>query len=145
MQVVVQRVSEARVEVAGQVVGEIGVGLVALVGLAAGDDESALEWMARKVAALRVFPDDDGRFDRSVVDVGGSILSVSQFTLLGDVRKGTRPSFTKAAHPDEAEPMWDRFNELVRAQGVQVETGVFGASMQVALVNDGPVTIQLER
>ncbi|MCB0878551.1 MAG: D-tyrosyl-tRNA(Tyr) deacylase [Thermoleophilia bacterium] len=145
MQVVVQRVSEARVEVSGQVVGEIGVGLVALVGIAAGDDESALEWMARKVAALRVFPDDDGRFDRSVVDVGGSILSVSQFTLLGDVRKGTRPSFTKAAHPDEAEPMWDRFNELVRAQGVQVETGVFGASMQVALVNDGPVTIQLER
>ncbi len=145
MQVVVQRVTEARVEVAGEIVGEIGHGLLALVGIADGDDEATLAWMARKVAALRVFADSDGRFDRSLVDVGGSLLSVSQFTLLGDVRKGTRPSFTKAAHPDVAEPMWDRFNELVRAEGVPVETGGFGAMMQVSLVNDGPVTIQLER
>lgn len=145
MQVVVQRVSQAGVVVDGKTVGEIGLGLLALVGIAAGDDDDSLAWMARKVASLRVFPDDDGRFDRSLLDVGGSLLSVSQFTLLGDVRKGTRPSFTKAAQPDVALPMWERFNELVRAEGVPVETGTFAASMQVSLVNDGPVTILLER
>lgn len=145
MQCIVQRVTEASVVVGGQVVGSIGPGLLALVGIAHGDDDAAVAWMAHKVAALRIFADEAGRFDRSLVDVGGSLLSVSQFTLLGDVRKGTRPSFTAAAHPDVARPAWDRFNELVRLEGVPVETGVFGASMQVSLVNDGPVTIRLER
>jgi D-tyrosyl-tRNA(Tyr) deacylase len=101
--------------------------------------------MAEKVAKLRIFPDDEGRFDRSLLDIEGALLSVSQFTLLGDVRKGTRPSFTKAAAPEHAKPAWERFNELVRAQGIDVATGVFAASMQVELVNDGPVTILLER
>jgi D-tyrosyl-tRNA(Tyr) deacylase len=145
MQVVVQRVARASVEVGGQEVGAIGRGLLALVGIAEGDDESTLGWMARKVAALRIFPDEDGRFDRSVLDVGGAVLSVSQFTLLGDVRKGTRPSFTRAAHPDVAAPMWERFNELLRAEGVEVATGRFAANMQVSLVNDGPVTLTIER
>ncbi len=145
MQCVIQRVSQASVTVEGDVVGEIGRGLLALVGIGEGDGEAELRWMAEKVVRLRIFPDDDGRFDRSLLDVGGALLSVSQFTLLGDVRKGTRPSFTKAAHPDVARPAWERFNELVRELGVDVATGSFGASMQVALVNDGPVTIQLER
>ncbi len=145
MQCVIQRVSEASVTVEGDVVGEIGPGLLALVGIADGDDDDELRWMAEKVVKLRIFDDDDGRFDRSLLDTGGSLLSVSQFTLLGDTRKGTRPSFTKAASPEVALAAWERFNDLVRAQGVTVETGRFGASMQVALVNDGPVTIQLSR
>jgi D-tyrosyl-tRNA(Tyr) deacylase len=145
MQCVVQRVTQASVVVDGEVVGSIDGGILALVGIAAGDDEDVLAWMARKIASLRIFPDEQGRFDRSVVDVGGSLLSVSQFTLLGDARNGARPSFTKAADPVLAEPAWRRFNELVRAQGVPVESGVFGAHMDVSLVNDGPVTILLER
>lgn len=145
MQCVIQRVASARVLVAGEMVGEIGPGLLVLVGIAAGDEESDLQWMADKIVRLRIFDDDEGRFARSLQDVGGALLSVSQFTLLGDVRKGTRPSFTKAAHPDLARPAWERFNELVRAWGVVVETGVFGAKMQVELVNDGPVTLALQR
>ncbi|MCW2956585.1 MAG: D-tyrosyl-tRNA(Tyr) deacylase [Thermoleophilia bacterium] len=145
MKCVVQRVSSAKVIVEGDVVGEIGHGLLALVGIAEGDTEAELTWMAEKVAKLRIFDDADGRFDRSLLDVGGSLLSVSQFTLLADVRKGTRPSFTGAAAPDHARPAWERFNELVAQQGIHVATGTFGASMQVELVNDGPVTITLER
>lgn len=145
MQCVIQRVSEASVTVEGDVVGEIGPGLLALVGIAEGDGDDELRWMADKVVKLRIFPDELGRFDRSLLDTGGALLSVSQFTLLGDVRKGTRPSFTRAAHPDLALPAWERFNECVRDLGVDVATGTFGASMQVALVNDGPVTIQLKR
>lgn len=145
MQCVVQRVTSARVTVAGDVVGEIGAGLVALVGIADGDSDEQLRWMAEKVAKLRIFPDEQGRFDRSLLDTGGTLLSVSQFTLLADVRKGTRPSFTGAAHPDVAEPAWERFNDLVRSMGIDVATGTFAASMQVELVNDGPVTILLER
>ncbi|MEO6866531.1 MAG: D-aminoacyl-tRNA deacylase [Gaiellales bacterium] len=145
MQVVVQRVTSARVHVAGDVVGEIGPGILALVGIAEGDDTPQLEWMARKISKLRIFPDDHGKFDRSLLDTGGALLSVSQFTLLADVSKGTRPSFTKAAAPTVAQLAWEQFNELVRSHGVHVATGVFGASMQVELVNDGPVTIQLER
>ena len=145
MQCVIQRVSEASVTVEGDVVGQIGHGLLALVGIGDGDCEDQLRWMADKVVKLRIFPDDEGRFDRSLLDAGGALLSVSQFTLLGDVRRGTRPSFTKAAHPDVALPAWERFNELVRDLGVDVAVGTFGASMQVALVNDGPVTILLER
>ncbi len=145
MQCVIQRVSEASVTVDGDVVGEIGPGLRALVGIGAGDGDEQLRWMAEKVVRLRIFSDEAGRFDRSLLDTGGALLSVSQFTLYGDVRKGTRPSFTKAAPPEHARPAWERFNELVRELGVDVATGTFGASMQVALVNDGPVTIQLER
>lgn len=145
MQVVVQRVLSGSVTVAGDVVGEIGPGLLALVGIADGDDEAALAWMAEKLVRLRIFSDADGRFAHSLLDTGGALLSVSQFTLLADTRKGTRPSFTRAAHPSLAEPAWERFNELVRAHGVHVATGSFGASMQVALVNDGPVTLTLER
>jgi D-tyrosyl-tRNA(Tyr) deacylase len=145
MQCVVQRVTSARVTVAGDVVGSIGPGLLLLVGIADGDGDDQLRWMADKVAKLRIFGDADGRFARSVIDTDGAILSVSQFTLLGDVRKGTRPSFTRAAHPDHARPAWERFNELVRARGVEVATGEFGASMQVSLVNAGPVTFVLER
>jgi D-tyrosyl-tRNA(Tyr) deacylase len=145
MQCVVQRVTSARVLVAGDVVGEIGPGILALVGIGDGDGDDQLRWMADKLVRLRIFDDEDGRFDRSLLDTAGAVLSVSQFTLLGDVRKGTRPSFTKAAHPAIAAPHWERFNELLRAHGVDVATGVFGAKMQVELVNDGPVTILLER
>lgn len=145
MQCVIQRVSEASVTVEGDVVGEIGPGLLALVGIGAEDGEEQLRWMAEKVVKLRIFDDHEGRFDRSLLDTGGALLSISQFTLLGDVRKGTRPSFTKAAHPDVAKPAWERFNEFVRDLGVDVATGTFGASMQVALINDGPVTITLAR
>lgn len=145
MQCVIQRVSSASVTVDGDVVGEIGPGLLALVGIGAGDGEDELRWMAEKIVKLRIFSDEDGRFDRSLLDTGGALLSVSQFTLFGDVRKGTRPSFTRAAPPEVAISAWERFNERVREQGVDVATGTFGASMQVALVNDGPVTIQLER
>lgn len=145
MRCVVQRVSEAQVEVDGSVVGVIEHGVLVLVGIAEGDTDDQLRWMADKIARLRIFDDEAGRFDRSVLDVGGSVLSVSQFTLLGDVRKGTRPSFTNAAQPDVAKPAWERFNEFVAATGVPVETGVFAAHMRVSLVNDGPVTITLER
>ena len=145
MQCVLQRVSSARVFVDGVVVGQIADGIVVLVGIADGDGDAALAWMASKIVRLRIFDDEAGRFDGSLLDTGGSVLSVSQFTLLGDTRKGTRPSFTKAAPPDLAKAAWERFNDLVRSQDVEVQTGMFGANMQVELVNDGPVTILLER
>ena len=145
MQCVVQRVTSASVTVAGDVVGEIGPGLLALVGIADGDTDEQVRWMAEKVVKLRIFGDDEGRFNHSLLDTGGALLSVSQFTLLGDLRKGTRPSFTRAAAPDAAQAAWERFNEHVRAQGIDVSTGIFAANMQVGLVNDGPVTILLER
>ena len=139
-----QRVAEARVVVDARVVGSVGRGLLVLLGVARGDEAEAATRLAAKVARLRVFEDDEGRFDRSLVDVGGGALVVSQFTLLGDTRKGNRPSFTEAAPPDEAEPLYEAFCEALRAEGVPVETGVFGARMRVELVNDGPVTILLE-
>jgi D-tyrosyl-tRNA(Tyr) deacylase len=145
MRCVVQRVKRASVVVDGEVVGAIDRGLLVLAGVGQGDSEAELQWMADKVTRMRIFPDDDGRFDRSLLDVGGELLSVSQFTLFADVRKGTRPSFSRAASPDAARPAWERFNELVAAPGVRVATGVFGAHMEVSLVNDGPVTIELER
>lgn len=145
MQCVVQRVASASVSVEGRVTGAIERGLLVLVGIARGDGEAELAWMASKIARLRIFPDDDGRFDRSVLDVGGAVLSISQFTLLGDTSRGTRPSFVGAAAPDIAKPAWERFGELLRAEGVPVQQGVFGASMQVSLINDGPVTITLSR
>jgi D-aminoacyl-tRNA deacylase len=141
---VVQRVTEASVRVADDVVGTCARGFVVLLGVAVGDDEAAAERLAAKVARLRVFPDEEGRFDRSLLDVDGDALVVSQFTLLADTRKGTRPSFTGAAGPDVAEPLYERFCLALAAEGVHVSRGVFGAAMQVALVNDGPVTIVLE-
>jgi D-tyrosyl-tRNA(Tyr) deacylase len=135
-------VSEARVRVDGAVVGEIGRGLCVLLGVACGDAQ--VDRLAEKVARLRVFPDDAGRFDRSLLDVGGSALVVSQFTLLADTGKGNRPSFTGAAQPEEAEPVYERFCSALEAAGVVVARGVFGARMAVELVNDGPVTIVLD-
>jgi D-tyrosyl-tRNA(Tyr) deacylase len=141
---VVQRVSFAEVRVDGEVRGRIERGLCVLVGVARGDGEEAAARLAGKIARLRVFEDDDGRFDRSVLDVGGGALVVSQFTLLADTTKGNRPSFTDAAPPEEAEPLYLRVAEELRARGVPVETGVFGARMEVQLVNAGPVTIVLD-
>ena len=139
MRAVCQRVSEARVRVDGEVVGEIGPGLCVLLGVARGDTET--ERLAAKIARLRIFPDEEGRFDRSLLDTGGAALVVSQFTLLADTGKGNRPSFTEAAAPEEAEPLYERFCADLEALGVPVARGGFGASMAVELVNDGPVTI----
>jgi D-tyrosyl-tRNA(Tyr) deacylase len=140
---VVQRVSKARVTVRGEPVGEVGSGLCVLLGVARGDGGAEAQRLAEKVARLRIFEDGGGRFDRSLLDVGGEALVVSQFTLLADTAKGNRPSFGEAAPPEEAEPLYESFCEALRAQGVPVETGVFGARMAVELVNDGPVTIVL--
>jgi D-tyrosyl-tRNA(Tyr) deacylase len=143
MRAVCQRVSEARVRVDGGVVGEIGPGLCVLLGVGRGDTEAETERLAAKIARLRVFPDAEGRFDRSLVDVGGAALVVSQFTLLADTTKGNRPSFAEAAPPELAEPLYERFCAALRELGIPVEQGVFGARMEVELVNDGPVTILL--
>ena len=144
MRVVCQRVTEARVRVGSELRAEIGRGLVALVGLARGDDSATVRRLAAKVARLRIFEGDDGRFDRSVLDAGGSVLSVSQFTLIADTSKGNRPSFTGAAPPEEAEPLWEEFSAALEAEGIGVARGVFGARMDVELVNAGPVTIVLD-
>jgi len=144
VRVLLQRVSRASVTVDGQVVGAIGPGLLLLVGVRRGDDRATAEWMAQKVANLRIFEDEAGKLNRSVLEVGGSALVVSQFTLYADVRKGRRPSFIEAAPPEEARPLVDAFAEALRRSGLPVETGVFGAHMDVELVNDGPVTIWLD-
>jgi D-tyrosyl-tRNA(Tyr) deacylase len=141
---VVHRVSEAAVRVDGEVRGAIGPGVLVLLGAAAGDDAATAERLAGKVARLRVFENDDGRFDRSLLGIAGAALVVSQFTLIADTAKGNRPSFTRAAPPEEAEPVYEAFCDALRGLGVPVETGIFGARMAVSLVNDGPVTIVLE-
>ena len=143
MKAVCQRVTEARVLVGGRTVGEIAVGLVVFLGVAQGDTARDADRLAAKIARLRIFPDDEGRFDRSVLDANGRVLAVSQFTLLADTSRGNRPSFSAAAAPEEAEPLYVRFCEAVASEGVQIERGVFGAAMRVELVNDGPVTIIL--
>jgi D-tyrosyl-tRNA(Tyr) deacylase len=143
MRAVCQRLREGRVRVAGEVVGEVGNGLCVLLGVARGDGEDDAANLAGKVARLRIFADEEGRFDRSVLDVGGAVLVVSQFTLIADTAKGNRPSFGNAAPPEAAEPVYERFCAELRALGLPVETGVFGAKMEVELVNDGPVTIVL--
>jgi len=140
----VQRVSQASVEVAGDRVSEIGPGLLVLVAAGPGDGPEQAAWMAGKIARLRILPDDEGRMNRSVLDTGGEVLAVSQFTLYGDASRGNRPGFTGAAPPEEAEVLVDQFADALRELGVPVRQGVFGAHMQVALVNDGPVTIWLE-
>jgi D-tyrosyl-tRNA(Tyr) deacylase len=144
MKAVLQRVSRASVSIGGSIRGEIGPGLLVLLGVADGDGGADAERLAGKVARLRVFEDETGRFDRSLLDTAGAALVVSQFTLLADTTKGNRPSFTAAAAPEHAEPVYDRFCDALRELGVPVETGVFGARMEVELVNDGPVTIALE-
>lgn len=142
----VQRVAEASVEVDGATVGAIGPGLLVLLGVVAGDTDAQGAWLADRIARLRVFPDDDGKMNRSLLDTGGGALVVSQFTLAGRLDKGTRPSFTRAAAPDLARDLYERFAaHLGDALGRPVETGRFAASMQVHLVNDGPVTLWLER
>ena len=145
MRIVLQRVSRARVTVEGRVTGAIGRGLLLLVGFTGGDTDETLRWMAEKVVGLRVFTDPGGKMNLSVDEVGGALLVVSQFTLYGDARKGRRPSFVEAAPPGVAIPLYERFLELLRAAGRPVETGEFGAMMEVELVNDGPVTLLLER
>ena len=140
MKAVVQRVSRARSTPGG----EIGPGLCVLLGVAAGDERRDAERLAGKVARLRIFQNEEGKFDRSLLDVGGGALVVSQFTLIADTAKGNRPSFSRAAQPEAAEPLYEAFCEALAAEGVRVARGIFGARMQVELVNDGPVTIILE-
>jgi D-tyrosyl-tRNA(Tyr) deacylase len=144
VRIVLQRVRRASVRVDGDLRGEIGAGLLVLLGVAEGDGDADAERLAGKIARLRVFENEAGRFDRSVLDLGGSVLVVSQFTLLADTGKGNRPSFTAAAAPERAEALYERFCAALRGLGVHVETGSFGARMEVELVNDGPVTIVLE-
>jgi D-tyrosyl-tRNA(Tyr) deacylase len=145
MRIVLQRVKEAAVRVEGQEVARIGPGLLLLVGIAREDDEAELSFWAKKIPQLRIFPDEEGRFNRSLSEVNGEILCVSQFTLFGDCRKGRRPSFSDAAPGPQAVELFERFVSLLRAEGAPVKTGVFGAYMEVSLVNDGPVTLILER
>ena len=145
MRAVIQRVSRAAVRVEGRVAGEIGAGLLVLLGVAVGDGFEDADRLAGKVARLRIFEGGDGRFDRSVLDTGGGVLVVSQFTLLADTAKGNRPSFTDAAAPEEAERLYERFCAGLRDLGLAVEQGVFGARMEVELANDGPVTIVLDQ
>ncbi|MEK0314464.1 D-aminoacyl-tRNA deacylase [Cohnella sp. 56] len=144
MKVVLQRVSDARVAVEGNTVGKIGQGLLLLVGVGHEDDERDAVWMADKIAGLRIFEDENGKMNLSIKEIGGAILSVSQFTLFGDCRKGRRPNFMGAARPEAAAALYDRFNGLLREAGLAVETGVFGAMMDVSLTNDGPVTLILD-
>lgn len=144
MRAVVQRVSEASVSVEGKITGRVGAGLCVLLGVESGDDEAAAVWMADKVALLRIFEDEAGKMNRSLKDTGGALLAISQFTLLGDARTGRRPAFTAAARPEVAQPLYARFCALCREKGVQVEEGVFRATMQVRIVNEGPVTLLLD-
>jgi D-tyrosyl-tRNA(Tyr) deacylase len=145
MRLVIQRVREASVTVDNAITGQIGPGLLVLAGCAPTDDEAALAWMVRKLVNLRIFNDEHGQMNRSVLEVGGQVLVVSQFTLLADARKGNRPSYIGAAPPAVAEPLYERFVALVaQAMGQPVPTGIFGADMQVRLLNDGPVTIILD-
>jgi len=145
VRIVLQRVSSARVTVAGKVTGEIGKGLLLLAGFTATDTTDAVDWMADKIATLRIFGDDAGKMNLALEDVSGGVLVVSQFTLYGDAAKGRRPSFIAAAPPEIATPLYERFVEAFRVRGHQVATGEFGAMMNVELVNDGPVTLVLER
>ncbi len=145
MRLLLQRVSRAEVRVGERVTGRIGAGYLVFLGLTHTDDQAGVQWMADKVAELRLFADDEGKMNRGLADVGGAVLVVSQFTLYGDARKGRRPSFIDAARPEVAAPLYEAFVAALRARGLPVETGEFGAMMDVELVNDGPVTLWLER
>lgn len=144
MKIVLQRVTHAQVDVDQQTVGQIETGLLLLVGISKSDDASAIEYLANKVLNLRIFSDDAGKMNLSVLDIGGDILAVSQFTLYGDTKKGRRPGFDQAALPDQAEPLFNQFVEKLKTSNLKVETGQFGADMKVSLLNDGPVTFILE-
>lgn len=144
MRVVLQRVKEATVRVDGQIVGQIEKGLLLLVGIHETDTEEVIPYMVNKISELRIFEDATGKMNESILDQGGSILSVSQFTLYGDTRKGRRPNFMKAARPGLAEPLFNQFNQALQEVGLAVETGIFGAMMEVGLVNDGPVTLIID-
>lgn len=144
MRAVIQRVEKASVSVEGEIRGQIGAGLLVLIGVEEGDGDADFKYIADKAPNLRVFEDEQGKMNRSLLDVGGEVLAVSQFTLLGDARGGRRPSFITAARPETADPMYERLVADWRARGIRVETGVFGAHMKVSLVNDGPVTILLD-
>lgn len=144
MRAVVQRVSEASVAVEASVTGAIAAGLCVLVGVGQEDDESDAQWLADKVCDLRIFEDDQGRMNRSLLDVKGAMLAISQFTLFGDARQGRRPAFIDAAPPEKAKPLYDRFCALCRGRGIDVQEGVFRATMQVRIVNEGPVTLLLD-
>jgi D-tyrosyl-tRNA(Tyr) deacylase len=144
MRIVLQRVSEASVEVAGETVGSIGCGLLLLLGITHADTTSEADVLAAKIAGLRIFPDEEGKMNRSVKDAAGSILVVSQFTLYGDTRKGRRPGFDAAAPPERARTLYEYFVGRLRAEGLEVSTGVFQATMRVKLINDGPVTFIVE-
>jgi D-tyrosyl-tRNA(Tyr) deacylase len=144
MRAVLQRVSKASVAVEGRVVGEIGPGLMVLLGVSTGDVEADADYLAEKIAGLRIFEDADGKMNRSVADVGGAVLTVSQFTLYGDVRRGKRPSFDGAARPERARELYEYFVAKIRQLGLRCETGQFQAMMSVSLVNEGPVTVLLD-
>lgn len=144
MRSVVQRVTRAKVTVGGETVGAIGPGMLVLLGVANDDTDAQADWMAEKLVGLRIFADDEGKMNRSLLDTGGAMLAVSQFTLLGDCRKGKRPSFVGAAAPEQAERLYERFIATVRSAGIEVSTGRFRTDMQVELVNDGPVTLIVE-
>ena len=144
MKVVLQRSKAASVTVDGKVTGAIDSGYVLLVGITHEDTQENVDYLAKKVANLRLWEDIDGKMNHSILEHGGAILSVSQFTLYGDAKKGNRPSFTNAARPEVAEPLWEAFNNALREHGLHVETGIFGAMMDVVLTNDGPITILLE-
>jgi len=145
MRVLVQRVKEAKVLVNGQIIGQIGKGILVFLGIAKGDNITQAEWLVKKVCSLRIFADKNSEFNLSLKEIGGEILVVSQFTLYGDCRKGRRPSFDQAAPPPEALLLYESFIKLLKQQGIKVATGKFGALMQVHLINDGPVTLILER
>lgn len=144
MKIVVQRVSEASVKVEGKIVGEVGKGLMLLVGVDENDEKTDADWLVQKVLNLRIFGDEEGKLNLSVKDISGEILCISQFTLIADYKKGNRPSFIKAAKPDKAVPLFDYFKEEIAKSGLKTESGIFGADMKVSLINDGPVTIVMD-
>ena len=145
MKTVIQRVTEASVTIDGKVNGKIGNGLMILIGISAEDTKEQADWIAHKIANMRIFEDGEQHMNRSILDVGGEILAVSQFTLYADCRKGNRPNFMAAGRPEMSEPLYEYLCDALRGHGIHVETGIFGANMQVALVHDGPVTIILKR
>jgi hypothetical protein len=144
MKIVVQRVSQASVKVSGEIVGEISQGLLLLVGIEENDEKEDAEWLAKKILDLRIFSDEEGKMNRSVKDINGEILCISQFTLIADYKKGNRPSFIKAAKPEKAVPLFEYFKGLIKSSGLKTESGIFGADMKVSLLNDGPVTIVMD-
>ena len=144
MKIVIQRVSQASVKVSGEIVGEISQGLLLLIGIEENDEKEDAEWLSKKILDLRIFSDEEGKMNRSVKDINGEILCVSQFTLIADYKKGNRPSFINAAKPEKAVPLFEYFKGLIKSSGLKTESGIFGADMKVSLLNDGPVTIVMD-